>query len=260
MRNKKGQALPLVLCCMTLGALVIVPLLHYTHTGLKAGMSQAERTELSYAADAGIEHALWLVNTDNVSLDPYDYETEFAYSLPQEINGETVTATIKQVWPLSGLESEEYGTTAPSSLAASSGLVDEQEGEYQVQINYDGSEGDLPIDRVAVWLPPGFDYVAGSSSGITTDNPTEADWKGGKVLTWDFQPPVNFLDLPLPEPPEGGFTPAVEYPAARYLIFNVSPTGKAADSSYPQARRLIAATRGYGQQTATSIWPGRPDI
>jgi hypothetical protein len=235
-RNKKGQALPLVLCFMTLGALVIVPLLHYTHTGLKAGMSQTERTELSYAADAGIEHALWLVNTDNVSLDPYDYETEFAYSLPQDINGKAVTATVKQVWPLSGLESDEYGTTAPSSLSASSGLVNEQEGEYQVQINYDGSEGDLPIDRVAVWLPPGFEYVAGSSSGITTDNPTEVDWKGGKVLTWDFQPPVNFLDLPLPEPPEGGFTPAVEYPASRYLIFNVSPTGKAADSSYAWVR------------------------
>lgn len=235
-RNKKGQALPIVLCFMTIGALVIVPLLQHTSTGLNAGRIQVEKIALSYAADAGIEHALWRVNTDDLPLDPYDYETEFTYSLPQDINGDTVTATIKQVWPLSGLESDENGTTSPSSLLVTSGLINEQEGEYQVQICYDGSEGDLPIDRVAVWLPPGFEYVTGSSSGITTANPTDTDWKGGKVLVWDFQPPVNFLDLPLPEPPEGGFTPAIEYPATRYLVFNVSPAGEAAGSSYSWVR------------------------
>lgn len=235
-RNKKGQALPMVLCFMTIGALVIIPLLQHTSTGLNAGRIQAEKIALSYSADSGIEHALWRVNIDDVPLDPYDYETEFTYSLPQDLNGNTVTATIKQVWPLTGLESDENGTTPPGSLLVTSGVVNEQEGEYQVQIGYDGSAGDLPIDRVAVWLPPGFEYIADSSSGITTDNPTDADWKGGKVLMWDFQPPVNFLDLALPEPPEGGFTPAVEYPATRYLIFNVSPAGEAAGSSYSWVR------------------------
>jgi hypothetical protein len=240
-RGKKGQALPLVLCCMTIGALVIVPLLHYTHIGLKAGMSQAEMIELSYAADAGIEHVLWRVNTEDIPLDPYDYETEFAYTVPQDINGKAITATVKQVWPLSGLESDENGTAAPNSLSVTSCVEDVQEGEYQIRISYDGAVGDLPIDRVAVWFPHGVEYVAGSSSGITTENPTVTDWKGGKVYIWNFQPPVNFLDLPLPEPPGGGFTPAIEYPSTRYLIFNISPTGETADSSYAWVRTTNAS-------------------
>ncbi|MFC1916010.1 hypothetical protein ACFLW4_04870 [Chloroflexota bacterium] len=235
-RNEKGQALVVVLGFMVLGGLTIAPLLAHMRTGLSAGRGYMEQIELDYAADAGIEDALWKTNNEEVPIDPDDYVTEFNYALSEDINDKAVTINIKQLWPLAGLESDEHGTTLPDCLLITGGIIDIGEGEYKVQLSYDGSEGNLPIDRVAVWLPCGFEYVAGSSSGITTDDPTSIDWRGGKALTWDFDPAVNFTDLPVPAPPGGGFTPGTEYPATRKLYFNVSPVGEVAGGSYSWVR------------------------
>lgn len=261
-RNEKGQALVVVLGFLVLGGLTIAPLLAYMSTGLSAGRGYQEKIELNYAADAGIEDALWRTDNEEISLEPYDYETEYDYALPENINDKAVTISIKQIWPLADLESDENGTTLPDCLVITGGIIDVGEGKYKVQISYDGSEEDLPIDRVAVWLPCGFEYVAGSSSGLANDDPTSTNFRGGKVLTWDFDPPVNFIDLPDPEPPGGGFTPGTEYPATRKLYFNVSPVGKVANGSYSWVRTTnadiyLAWENGYQlfQISSTAINP-----
>jgi hypothetical protein len=240
-RNESGLALPAVLIMLIFSGLLITPLLAHVSTGLRAGSLQEEKVALSYAADAGLEDVLWKTNNEDVPLEPYDYETEYIYSLPQGINGKAVTMSIKQVWPLTGLESDENGTTPPSCLLVTGGITKAQEGKYEVQISYDDSQGNLYIDRVGVWLPAGFEYVVGSSSGITTNEPIVVDWHGGKVLTWDFQSAVNFTDLPPPEPPGGGFTPGTEYPATRILYFNVTPVNKTIGGSYSWVRTTNSA-------------------
>jgi len=241
LKSEKGQALVVVLILMVLGGLLIIPCLNYTATSLNTGQIHKETMALIYAADAGVGDALWGIKNETVPIGPFDYETEFTYSLPEEINDKAVEVTIQQIWPLSGLETDVNGTTSSYHLMITGGIVDEEEGEYKVQMSYDGASGDLLIDRVGVWLPPGFDYVTGSSSGITTDDPTNIlDWHGGKALEWDFLPAVNFLDLPVPPPPEpppgGGFTPAEEYPSWRTLTFNVSPIGELAKGTYTWVR------------------------
>lgn len=263
--NEKGQALMLVLAYLVLGGLTLVPLLSHMTTGLNAGEIREEQVALNYAADAGMEYALWVLRTDYITFDPTDYDTEFILNPPQNINDKEVTITMKQIWPLEGLESSANGTENPDAFLVTGGVVNQDDGEYQVQITYDGSEGDLPVDRVAVWLPPGFDYMADTSTGLTTDNPAEADWKGGKTLTWDFSPAVNFLDLPLPELPGGGFIPAQEYPTSRSLFFNVTPN-KTARSSLSWARTTnsdpyLTWETGYTinriTSTATDVATGR---
>ncbi len=241
LKSEKGQALVVVLILMVLGGLLIVPCLNYTATSLNTGQVHKETMALIYAADAGVGDALWGIKNETVPINPFDYETEFSYFLPEEVNGKAVEVKIQQVWPLSGLESDANGTNPSSHLMITGGIINEEEGEYKVQMSYDGSAGDLLIDRVGVWLPPGFDYVTGSSSGITTDDPTNIlDWHGGKALEWDFLPAVNFIDLPAPAPPEpppeGGFVPAEEYPSLRTLTFNVSPVGELAKGTYTWIR------------------------
>jgi len=237
-RNEKGIALVIVLCLLAFSGLVIAPLLAYIATGVNAGKTQENRMALIYAADAGTEDAIWRTNNEEIPLEPFDYETEYTYSLPQDINGKAVSVTVKQIWPLSGLESEANGTTPHSCLVSTGGVTDAQTGEYEVHFSYDGSMGNISIDRVGVWLAPGFEYVTGSSSGITTEDPSEVDSHGGKALLWDFDPPGDFLDLPHEEqePLPGGFTPAVEYPATRVLQFLVSPTGEEPPVSCPWIR------------------------
>jgi len=234
--KEKGQALIVVLGFMVLGGLTITSLLAYVITGLNADQLYKEKMVLSYTADAGVEEALWRIRNEGVPLELYDYETEFTYSLPQDINDKAITTSIKQIWPLFDLESDENGTSPPSCFTITGGVINKETGEYKVQISYNGAQGDLLIDRVGAWLPSGFEYITSSSCGITTDDPTEVDWHGGKALLWGFQPAANFTDLPLSEPPGGGFTPGTEYPATRFLTFNVSPAGELANSSYSWAR------------------------
>jgi len=231
-KKEKGQALVAVLGFLVLGGLTIVPLLAHMHTGLSAGRGYMRNIELDYAADAGIEDALWETNNESIPIDPGDYASEYDYELSENINDKEVAVAIKRVWPLAGLESDAYGTTPTDCLLITGGIIDVGDGEYKVQLSYDGSEGDLYVDKVAVWLPCGYEYVAYSSSGITNEDPASTDWRGGKALTWEFDPPVNFTDLPVPEPPGGGFTPGTEYPATRKLYFDVTPTGDRAEGSY----------------------------
>ena len=235
-RDESGIALPAVLILLLFSGLLVVPVLSHAGTGLKAGQLHENKLALSYAADAGLEQALWKTMNEEIILEQYDYETEYTYSLPQDINGMSIDISAQQIWPLGGLESDENGTAHPSCLLATSGITGLQEGEYEVHISYDDTQGDLYVDRVGVWLPVGFDYVNGSSSGITTDNPSESDWHGGKALIWEFQPAVNFTDLPAPEPPGGGFTPGTEFPITRILYFNVSPAGEKVRGSYSWVR------------------------
>ena len=226
-RDEKGMALPAVLLLLVVGGLTIVPLLSYMTTGLKAGQIQEAEMDWLYAADAGLEESLWEIRNEEALFDPYDYEAELVYELPVDINDKDVEVTIKPIWPLDGLESDVNGTTPPPELVIVGFVNDAITGEYQVEMAYDGSLGDVEVDRVAVWLPAGYDYATDSSSGITTDNPSVVGWRGGKALEWDFDPPVNFEDLPVGElPPQpGGFTQSVQYPVKRILNFNFSPTG-----------------------------------
>ena len=226
-RDEKGQALPVVLILLVLGGLTIPPLLSHVTTGLQAGRIQEAEMDWLYAADAGLEDGLWRIKNEEMSFEPYDYETELPYKLPTDINDKDVTVNIKQVWPLDNLETAENGTTPPPELVIVGFVSDSDAGQYQVEMAYDGSLGDVEVDRVAVWLPAGFEYVSDSSSGITTANPNIVDWRGGKALEWDFNPAVNYEDLPTPTPPgqPGGFTQAIEYPVKRILNFNFSPTG-----------------------------------
>ncbi len=58
-RGEKGQVLPAVLALLVLGGLAIVPSLNYAATSLNAGRIIGERVRGIYAADAGVEDALW---------------------------------------------------------------------------------------------------------------------------------------------------------------------------------------------------------
>jgi hypothetical protein len=78
-RGEKGQALIIAMILMLLGSLIIVPMLAYMGAGLKAGTIQEERTGELYAADAGVEDALWHI-----------HDVNRLKQLIQEITGETL--------------------------------------------------------------------------------------------------------------------------------------------------------------------------
>lgn len=63
-RDEKGHVLTLVLILLVIGGLIIAPLLGLMGTGLIAGQIYERKTDELYAADAGVEYAIWKIITD----------------------------------------------------------------------------------------------------------------------------------------------------------------------------------------------------
>lgn len=60
--RQNGQVFITALIILMLGSLMLTPLLAFMSTGLKTGQAFEEQTDLLYAADAGIENAIWQIN------------------------------------------------------------------------------------------------------------------------------------------------------------------------------------------------------
>jgi hypothetical protein len=66
--SERGQAFILVLIALLVGSILLTPLLVHMATGLKAGTQNETRMKELYAADAGIEYGMKLVQLKDVNL------------------------------------------------------------------------------------------------------------------------------------------------------------------------------------------------
>jgi len=67
-RDEKGAGvLALVLVLLVVGGLILTPLLGLMSTGLLAGQAYERHTDRLYAADAGVEDAIWQIQTNNLT-------------------------------------------------------------------------------------------------------------------------------------------------------------------------------------------------
>ncbi len=71
-KRQAGQALILVLILLTIGALLIVPVLRLTSTTLKSGQIVTDQIKTLYAAEAGQEYVMWKLMYD-------DFASTFTY-------------------------------------------------------------------------------------------------------------------------------------------------------------------------------------
>ena len=72
-RDEKGNVLIMVLILLVVGGLILTPLLGLMATGLLAGRVYEERMDSYYAADAGVEDAIWKIKNDPPNSYPYEY-------------------------------------------------------------------------------------------------------------------------------------------------------------------------------------------
>ncbi len=120
-KGEKGQALILVLIAIALCGLILTPLLAYMASGVKIVRAvHEEKMREFYAADAGIEDAMWQLNNDilTVPLGNPNY---------LEVNGITVTVTIENAGDLGyKITSVAEGTTIEAyvDIADFSGILD----------------------------------------------------------------------------------------------------------------------------------------
>jgi len=78
--DQKGNALILAMILLAVGSIIAVPLLTYMSTGLRTNRIYDTKKDNVYAADAGIEDALWRIKYNHMpttpnNYDKYDYTT-----------------------------------------------------------------------------------------------------------------------------------------------------------------------------------------
>jgi len=182
-RGEAGQVLPIVLIMLALGSLLVVPSLNYVSTSLKAGEMIEENVEGLYAAEAGVEDALWKIKNDKPASFPYSYQLT-------NVNGMSVDVVIDELTTFAG---EEIGATGGSedwlvitkSITYDSGIY-----TYILSLTNSGS-GNIKVGKILIDFPPNLEYVAGSTGGYFTtgDAAVFGDPTMGITLSWDFPEP-----------------------------------------------------------------------
>ncbi|MEA3442622.1 MAG: hypothetical protein U9R04_03915 [Chloroflexota bacterium] len=182
---EKGQgALVMVLVMLVLGGLIIAPLLSYMGTGLKVGQMHEEKTQELYAADAGVEDAMWQIQNDQIPTDPYHYHLT--------VNNKDVTVEIDSI------STEEYLAVLldlpPGQLNANHPHQDwvviytsPAAGEYQIEVTYNGTAAKRKISGLGAWLEGAYNYTDNTAVGITEEAPNVKPYSGGTAFIWDWQ-------------------------------------------------------------------------
>jgi hypothetical protein len=93
-KSEKGQALPLVLVAIMLGALVIPPFLGHAGTSLIGSRHYAEAVYAQYAADSGAEHAVWGLAYGDLADSIPSPGDNVTYELDEPVNGLATTVTV----------------------------------------------------------------------------------------------------------------------------------------------------------------------
>jgi|GEM_PF-1326087 len=96
-RRQQGQALPLVLVALFFGALVVTPFLNQVGGALLGSRQYHTITSETYAADAGIEHAVWRLQYDGLAAVLPNVGNTANYVLPNQVNDITPSITVANI-------------------------------------------------------------------------------------------------------------------------------------------------------------------
>ena len=188
-KGESGMILPVVLIMLTMGSLLTVPVLNYVATGIKTGEMVERKVEGLYAAEAGVEDALWKIRNDTPASFPYSYQLT-------DVNGLSVNVVIDEVATIAG---EEVGSSGGhEDYLEITKEISYEAGTYFYTLNLtNNGTGNMKIEMILIDFPPELEYVVGSTSGnITGENPSiNGDPTSGITLVWEMQPPYPSITV-----------------------------------------------------------------
>ncbi|MDP3064663.1 MAG: hypothetical protein Q8O40_15885 [Chloroflexota bacterium] len=187
LRREKGVAMVTVLALMALAVPLVVAALGLASTLSKDSAVKTEILKSQYAAIAGSQHAFYRLVYDTNYLSGLEVGVPASYQIT--VNGQTVTVNMlklsnPQLIPpppnadgsrrIQAAKTVTPVTAAPNTLTTFT---------YTIVIENRDNEAEN-LTKIYDGLPAGFSYVAGSTSGVTAQNPSIS----GRTLTWNLSP------------------------------------------------------------------------
>jgi hypothetical protein len=94
MKKEKGQALPLAMVALAIGAVLIAPFLSHASSSLIGSNDYATIINYRNACDAGVEHAIWRLAYNGLGTSIRNPGDNITYQLAETINGFTPSITV----------------------------------------------------------------------------------------------------------------------------------------------------------------------
>ena len=197
-----GQALPLALIALAVGALLVSPFLADVSVNLLASHRTDENIADYYAADAGIEWGLWRLKNDPALTTSSTYTAAPLQPTPSSINGDDFPTT--EVRFVSGAGAAETIAPAwqPGGGAKCYPVTSTDDGSIFVVVETDANNVWVALlsGLASCQKPPGLPALGGSSP---------------YALEFADQPAGSYQVLVETAPPSSG-TLTVNYPIASY--------------------------------------------
>ena len=208
-KGQKGQALVAALILLVVGGLILTPLLGLMGTGIKSGQVFEQKVDEVYAADAGVEDAMWHIRNDEgdnkpliqellgAGYDKYDYSSNYSYPYNLLVNGKNVVVNITNVWLPKDI-SVPIPSVARQIIEGADltivGYPSSNTSTYVIKIVWNGTGTALQVKKIGIWISPGFEYSGGCTlTGYS--NQDISPYKGGQAVVWTFasQPSLQSL-------------------------------------------------------------------
>lgn len=181
-RREEGVTLLVVLLMMTVGSLLIIPTLNFVATSVQTGEVFEEKLEALYAAEAGVEEALWTMVNDTPEYFPHPLELT-------GINGMTVNVVIDSIDEIAGIEIGGTGHHSDFLEITKTVTYDYETGRYDFSMELSNvGDGNIWIYIILIDFPPGLEFVPGSTGGdFCGEDPTiVGDSEIGITIFWEF--------------------------------------------------------------------------
>jgi hypothetical protein len=200
-RDETGQTLIMALILLLLGGLIVAPLLSYMGTGLASGGVYEKKAAELYAADAGVEDAVWkLQHPDEAGYLPCSAGSPPRNYTISDVNGKSVDVTI--TCHLDDENGRTYGIESIATGDGSGTKIDAYIFGSPVYDDYSGILDNVITSQCDYTLQGGqtqVDPPEGEEHGPEADY--DGDWPTGELLAalyWEDvkdETPYGFASL-----------------------------------------------------------------
>jgi hypothetical protein len=185
-RDEKGNVLILVLILLVVGGLILTPLLGLMSTGLLAGQVYEKKMQEYYAADAGIEDALWKITHNEIPSDAYNLTVNDKYVRV------SIMSTNSTQFLLDLLDLNEKNWVHSKWMIT---YRSPAPGTFSINITWNGTAENKRIDSAGAWLGGTYSYKEGQA--IPDDDIRHEDqypyytfeqktYGGGTAFIWEW--------------------------------------------------------------------------